>query len=121
MQLYPSRESEPELTKCRVRFTGAGAGNPTKNLGQGIAITWISTGLYELTWAETAGIFAFFGDLAFQATTAADLKGYSCVAGDYNATTRKLRVSITNGSATLADLTSTQKVSFVVGFKGVSA
>lgn len=115
---YDPKSSEPELRSYEVRFTGAGAGSPTKNLGGGIAFTWISTGLYELTWATNPGpVFCGLSGVAWQATTASDLKGYSLVAGDWNATTLKLRVSVTGATDALVDLTSTQKVSFAARFK----
>lgn len=113
---HPAKATQPEFIDHVVRITGAGAANPTKNFGDGLAVTWISTGLYELTWGESPG--TFLGILpGFQATTASQLAGYTVTAGDYDASTRKLRVSVTNGSNALADLTSTQKLMLSVRFK----
>lgn len=121
MQWFDPKVSEAEERSVVVRFTGAGAADPTKNKGQGVTITWISTGLYELAFADAGiGIFESVDSPAWQATTAADLKNFSANFGDYNATTRKLRVSVYNGSGSLADLTSTQKLAFRVNFKHTS-
>lgn len=107
--------TEPETTDYKVTFTGAGAADPTKNFGAGVAVTWISTGLYELTWVDAPGAFVGY-TWGLQATTAADLKGHTVVAGDYNTSTLKLRVSITNASETLVDLTSTRKCCLTIAF-----
>ncbi len=113
---FPQLGSISELRDIFFAFTGAGAADPTKTHGQRATVTWISTGLYELTFAENPGAFVGATHPAFQATTAADLKGYTGVFGDFNATTRKLRLSITGASDALVDLTSTQKVQFRVAF-----
>lgn len=119
-ETWPSRVTEPEEHDQLVRFAGAGAADPTILLGRGVTVRWISTGLYEVTWPESQGAFAGYAP-GFQATTAADLKGYSCVAGDYNATTRKLRVSVTSAGDALVDLTATQKLNLRVAFKQTGA
>ena len=114
------RDSEPDTRSFTVRFTGAGPANPTKSLGRGVTVTWISTGLYELTWAEPPGVYKTY-EPSWQATTPSDLAGYTVVAGDFNATTRKLRLSVTNAANALADLTATQKLNLRVHFGGTSA
>lgn len=119
--LYPNSTSEPGYYESIVRFAGAGAANPTKLRGNGCSIAWISTGLYEITWSENPGIFAGLdGAPAFEADTAADLKGYTCVAGAYSSSTFKLRLSVTDASNNLVDLTSSQRLTAKVGFKLVN-
>lgn len=120
--MYPGKVSEPEVRDVRIRFTGASAATPTKNLGKDVTISYISTGLYELTWAAgcVPGVFASVGAPAYQATTASQVAGYTAAFGDFDATTRKLRVSVYNSSFALADLTSTQKLAFTVTFKATS-
>lgn len=99
-----------------VRFTG-GTGAVTKDEGLGIAVTYVSTGVVDLVWAESAGKYIGILGFGFDATTQADLKGYTVVGGAFNATTRTLRLNITDASNALADLTSTQHLSLTVGFK----
>jgi hypothetical protein len=116
-QFYPGRSAKREMLEYPLRILGTGAASPTKQEGQGMTVTWISTGLYEV---------AFTGDSPFQfvgwtgpgwiATTPGDLKGYTAVCGDYNTTTKKIRVSIYNSSFALADLAATQRMSTTFKF-----
>jgi len=99
-----------------VRFTG-GTAAVTKDEGVGVAVTYVSTGLVDLTWNENPGHYIGIIGRGFDATTASELKGYSVVAGDFNTSTLTLRISITNAADSLADLTATQHLSLNVGFK----
>lgn len=100
-----------------VAFTGAGAADPTKLFGKDVAVNWISTGLYELTFTDDPGTLMCPGGPCWQATTPAGVKGYTAVFGDYNSGTKKIRVSIYNSSFALADLAAAQTVSFAMAFK----
>jgi hypothetical protein len=121
---YPDRVSEPDLRRTPVRFVG-GTTAVTKVLGRGITVTYISTGIVDLVWSsrdDAPGVFCGLeGAPSFQATTASQVKGYTCVPGGYNSTTRTLRLNITNASETLADLTATQWLNLVVQFKASDA
>lgn len=121
---YPDRASEPELRRHVVRFVG-GTAAVTKVLGRGIAVTYVSTGIVDLVWSsrdDAPGTFCGLeGSPSFQATTASQVKGYTCVPGAYNSTTRTLRLNITNASETLADLAALQWLNLVVLFKASDA
>jgi len=101
---YPYRHGEPETYRLRARITGTGAADPTMSVGgNGFAVAWISTGLYEVTFAgQTVNVFA--DRPAFWADTLTDVDGWDVVFKAYNPTTRKIRFSVVNQAQTLADL-----------------
>src|SRR5688572_4303810 len=102
MQLFPQRATQPEAVDHFVKFVG-GTNAVTKVFGQGVTVTYISTGIVDLVWASNPG--TFLGFLAtFQATTASGVKGFTVVPGVFNTTTYTLRLNITNASETLANL-----------------
>ncbi len=97
---YPAMASQPELRDHIVKFVG-GTTAVTKVHGDGLVTTYIGVGLVDLTWATDPGTFLGF-TCCFQATTASALKGYTCVPGVYNATTRTLRLNICGDGAGIA-------------------
>jgi hypothetical protein len=114
----PVRSSEPELVESVVKFVG-GTAAVTKVFGQGVTVTYVSTGIVDLTWGTSPGPGNFVGCVGhcFEATTAADVKGYTVVPGVYNTSTRTLRVNITNASDALADLAALQWLTLKLAFK----
>lgn len=110
------RVDQPEVVDRVLRIKGNAAASPTVEYGRGMTVTWISTGLYEIAFNENPGQYICFEGPNWEATTASALKGYSAVAGNWDATNFKLRVSVTNSSDTLADLTSVQWMSGIVKF-----
>lgn len=101
-----------------VTFVG-GAAAVTKLRGPGVAVSYISTGIVELTWSANEGRPGVFDGLkswGFRADTPANVKGYSCVAGAYNVSTRKLRVSIYDASNNLVDLAALQWLTLTLVF-----
>lgn len=116
-EMYPQRATEPETYTHFVTFTGAGAGTPTKNYGKGVAVTWVSTGLYTLTFVDPPGNLVSMGGPSFQATTMSALKGYSAVLGAFDSTGKIVQVSVTNSSFALADLQVLQTMSLELIFK----
>lgn len=103
---YPYRAGEPETDCLFGTITGTGAASPTadSSMGNGFAVTWISTGLYEVTLAAGAPKCVPSGKPAFWASTITDVDGWDVIFGVYNATTRKLRFSVVNEARTLSDL-----------------
>jgi hypothetical protein len=85
-----------------------------------VTVTYIGTGLVDLVWAEYPGVYLGVDGWCFEATTSSALKGFTVVPGDYNATTRTLRLSITNASESLTDLAAAQNLSIGVAFKRVN-
>jgi hypothetical protein len=112
----PVRSPANDVWAHVIDITGAGAANPTKNHGAGVTVTWVSTGLYELAWSENPQTYLTYTH-GFRATTASALKGFTVTAGDYNATTFKMRFSVTNASDNLADLAAAQSLGLVVYFR----
>jgi len=115
MSDYDSLVSEAGLRDYLVRFVG-GTAAVTKVFGQGVTVSYISTGIVELTWGRNPGTFVG-AQFNFQATTASAVKGFTCVPGVYNATTYKLRLNITNASESLTDLAALQWLNCRVSFK----
>jgi len=118
MDAYELRGTQPETVHHFVRFVG-GTTAVTKTHGPGMSVTYIGTGIVDLTWTENPGTFLGM-TWGMQATTVAALKGYTIVCGDYNATTRTLRLNINNSSFALADLAALQWAMLSVFFKQTS-
>ena len=116
----PVRSPVPELVLCPVRFVG-GSSAVTKVYGEGVTVTYISTGLVDLTFSDAQGTFiGLAGEPSFAATTAADVKGHTVVVGVYNTTTNTLRLNITNASEVLHDLAVLEWLTATLLFKRVS-
>lgn len=110
-----------EVFLCHVRFVG-GTTAVTEVYGDGVTVTYVSTGLVDLTFAESQGTYiGLAGAPAFEATTSADVKGHTCVPGVYDATTRTVRLSITNASEALHDLAALEWLSLALLFKRMNA
>ncbi len=114
---FPTQSNESELDEHHLRLVG-GTTACTKVMGMGMAVAWVSTGLYEITWAIAPGSFAGL-DTGLQATTPADIAGHTIVAGVYNATTRKLRFSLYNASFSLHDLAALEWINLTTRFKQI--
>lgn len=114
---YPARASEPEQFDLFVVMTGTGNGTvPTKNIGRGVTLTWVSTGIIKLTFADYEGVF-MGGSPTWQATTASALKGFSVVFGAFDATGTIVNINITNSSQTLVDLQVLQTLGLQLSFR----
>lgn len=120
--VFPLRISEAEAREYFVRFVG-GSTAVTKVYGVGVSVTYVSTGIVDITWAEDPG--NYLGTVyGLEATAQAALKTY-VVVGSYTvtgtgaATVRKLRINITAGG-TLTDLAAAQWISISAKFKETS-
>ncbi len=110
----PIRGLIPEHGLHLIRFVG-GTTAVTKVYGPGVAVTYTGTGDYLLTWAENPG--AFLGmTYGLQATTVADIKGHTVVAGVFNTTTFTLVVKLTNASESLHDLAALEWITLACHF-----
>lgn len=119
-EAWPQKSTEPDEVVSRVRFVG-GSAAVTKLYGTGVTVTYIGTGLVDLVWAEFPGVYIGVDGWGFDATTAADLKGFTVVPGAYNTTTRTLRLSITNASEALTDLAAAQNLTIGIAFGRTNA
>ncbi len=116
---YPSRDTQPETRHHLIRFEGAGAANPDNEIGDGVAVTWVSTGRYRITWAELPGTFLGGPKPGFQATTPADVDTWDAVYGAYPTTagTFTLDVYVYSSAGNLADLAAASWLYLDVAFK----
>lgn len=119
LDAFPGRISEPESVASLIRFVG-GSAAVTKVLGSGITVSYVSTGIVSLVWADNPGVFAgLLGSPAFQATTQANVKSFVGVVGAWSSTTRTLQLRLYEGG-TLADLEALEWCSLAVVFKRTS-
>lgn len=121
ISVFPDWSAAAETITHSVQFVG-GTTAVTKvaDTGQGITVTYISTGIVDLTWSDNPGMLLNV-QTNFQATTASALKGYTCVPGVFNTATLKLRLNITgdggSGAPALVDLAALQWLHVLVVFK----
>lgn len=116
LNAYEQNVSEPECLDSIIKFVG-GTTAVTKVYGQGVTVTYVSTGLVDIAFTENQGTFLGFTGHMLSATTTADIAGYTAAAGTYNASTRTVRVSIYNASDALADLAALQWLTLRATFK----
>lgn len=115
MDAFPTHYSQPELTGHFVKFVG-GAAAATKLYGPGVTVTYSGTGLIDLVWAENPGTFLGM-TWGLHATAPAAVKGMTITCGDFNATTRTLRLNIFSSAFALADLAAAQWAMIDLKFK----
>lgn len=110
---YPIRGTIPEEHVDTVRMLGTGAAVPTKVYGPGVTITRTGVGAYTLTWSENPGTFLGMAP-SWQATTPADLKGFTVVAGVF--ASNALPIVVYNASDAAADLAALQWLTLKCSF-----
>lgn len=118
---FPSRSSEPENREEIVRLIGNGTGTPTKGSGRHVTLARSGVGVYTATFTESPGAFVRHIGPALQSSTGADLKNFSAVYKDYNATTRTIEIQVYNAAGAATDLSSVQSLSFGALFKKAGA
>jgi len=113
---YTSRSAEPELVTYEVLGVGGSAAvTEVTNTTSGVALSYVSTGRFRLTWPENPGVFA--GAVwSFQATTPADVRNYEAVHGAYDTSAFTLDVYLYE-SGTLTDLAALEWLNGTVKFK----
>lgn len=123
MYMSDDKSSEPNVRWVLGRLQGAGAGNPVQEIGQGITVTWVSTGLYNIAFSENVGTFlgAAF-DLG--AATPANLKQCSIVRSLFTQATQTakgfLQFTLYDGTGALRNLAANEFIDFEVYFKAGS-
>lgn len=111
----PTRSNIPDERRYNIRIQGTGAADPTLEIGAGVTVKWVSTGLYRFTWPQGPGTFIGLTHNLAAATTS-DLKGFTVVRDTYDTTNHQLDVAIYNASNNLADLAATQYVDLIAVF-----
>lgn len=120
LDTFPIKCSEPAVVLIPVKFVG-GAAAVTKVNGRDCTIAYVSTGVVTLTFGEGHGSFLGMLGRSFEATTQADVDGWTAVPGVYNATTRVLTVKIYNDTPALADLAALNWLTMVLAFQQVGS
>lgn len=118
---YLSEASEPNLRRFLVRVTGAGTGGSAiEVLGAGLHITYVSTGVFDVIWSSSDDLPGQPNGVvgaSFQATTSANVKGYSMTSVPFAAATRSIRVNLWDSTNTLVDLKVNEWVTFEALFR----
>jgi hypothetical protein len=117
---YPIRVSEPEARSYWIRFEGASAADPDNELGAGVAVTWVSTGRYRVTFTESPGRWVGAPKPGFQATTPADVDTWDAVLGAYDSTNKRIDVYVYSSAGNLADLAAGSWLFLDLRFKNTS-
>jgi hypothetical protein len=110
---YPSRTSEPDLSKIWVRMVGTGATAPTKVYGRGVTIARTGVGVYTLTFATSPGTYAGY-TWGIDATTAANIKNHDVVLTATSSTV--LTLTFWDAAAAAHDLVATEFINLELAF-----
>ena len=103
----------------QFRLVGAGAAaltvaQPTTN--PGIVVTRAGAGDYKMTFSENPGVYCG-ADCQLQSATMTDIKNYSVIFKDYDATNFVVEFTVFNSSGTATDLSTAQSATVQVLFK----
>jgi hypothetical protein len=113
---YPERSTQPELVSHLVKFVG-GTNAVTKVFGPGVTVTYVGTGIVDLTWSESPGTF-LGATSGFSATVIAGVSGEVASFGVFDTATRTLQLNIGNAAAgTPTNLAASQWLTIVAYFK----
>lgn len=112
----PLRSTVTEGYDCVVKVLGVNGADPTNAIAPGCTVTRTGEGAYLITWGEYPGTYKGLKGYGFEATTPADLKGYTVVTGLYNATARTLAFVVYDSTFTAADLVALQSLTLTLGF-----
>ncbi len=126
LEIYEDRGSEIESYSAQLAFVGNGAASPTsKPYGRNMVVTWVSVGLYQVTFQDPPGNFVGMHGYSFQDTTPANAAGWSAVVTSITAasgaTKANVRISVFNSLFTLANLAATTTLACDLKFKRAQA
>lgn len=111
------RSTSPEGTDHHIRILGgAAAASKVADTGPGMTVTYISTGRIRLTWLDNPFLFeTIIG--TFQATTVADVNGWTVLAGVYDTAAFTIDLYVYNETFALADLPAACWLNVLATFK----
>lgn len=115
MDFSTTKTTIPDERKYRVRIEGVNGANPTKDLGAGVTVTRTGEGAYLVTWVANPGTFMGWQP-GFGAATPADLKGYTVVRDEYDASTKSMAFVVYDSSFAAADLIADQWLDLAIEF-----
>lgn len=121
-ETYEDRGSEPEGYSAELTFVGNAAATPTsKPYGRNMVVTWVSTGLYTVTFQDPPGNFVGMHGYSFLDVTPANAAGWTAVVKAYTAasggTKAIVQFSTYNSTFALANLAATTTFSCDLKFK----
>jgi hypothetical protein len=116
----PLRSTVTEGYDCVVKILGINGANPTNTIAPGCTVTRTGEGAYLITWGESPGTYKGLKGFGFEATTPADVKGYTVVTGLFNATAKTLAFVVYDSTFAAADLVALQSVTLTLGFSNSS-
>lgn len=116
LQTYEAYTAVPDAVSHLVRFVGGSAAvTKVSSTGAGVTVTYVGSGVVDLTWSDNQGTFLGLVG-TFQATTPADVKSYVLVPGAYDSSTNTIRLSMYE-SGTLTDLAALEWLTVLAWFK----
>jgi len=117
MQFYDHRTSTPNERDYNIRLLGTGAADPTKQVGQGVAVTRTAAGVFKVTFAENPGFFVGFS-WGLGADTPGDVKGHTVTRDTYDATAGvfSIEVSLWSSSFSADELNALEYMDLVFRF-----
>lgn len=118
-EAYKGLHSEPEVVHQILRIQGAGAANPTKEIGRGMTVTRLGVGNHRITWTDAQGTFIGFGEPGKQATATGALKNCTVDAIAYDATNKRLDIQLWSSAGAARELAAAEWLTFDILFKRV--
>lgn len=117
--MYPQRNTQPDTEAHVIRIQGAGAADPTVELGNGVTVTHEGTGQYRITWSDTPGNYrgAVTG---LQGSTPSALMGHTVVFDEYDASNLQLDVYFQDETQSAANLASGEYITMVIFFSSTA-
>lgn len=116
---YKEMIDVPEPRERFIRLVGTGASAPTAaaGTGAGVTITYVGVGDYKIKYTENPGTYLGIKGFTLESATGTDLKNFSVVFKDFDATNKVVEVLIFSGAGAATDLTTAQSLSLTVLFK----
>ncbi len=109
------RATVAEEVVHEIRVVG-GAAAVTKVTGLGLAVTYVATGRYKITWAENPGTYVM--PLAtLEAATPGDLAGHTVIFDTYDSSTLTQEFYLYNASFAVHDLAASEWINISIKFK----
>lgn len=118
---FPAMAAQPDTVLVPVFVTGINGANPTNTYAPGVTVTRTGEGVYRFTFTELKG--AFLGAWCQVAgTTVANVKGYTAHPTVWDATNKRVDITVYDATQTAADVIATEYLYVLFAFRqsGVS-
>jgi hypothetical protein len=115
---YPVRSAMPETVLVPVFVTGVNDANPTNTYAPGVTVTRTGEGVYRFTFAEVKGTFlGCWTQVA--GTTVDDVKGYTAHPTVWDATNKRVDITVYSAAQAAADIIATQYLYVLFTFRQI--